>query len=94
MENPRELSPEMRNLLQARAEAIPETAAPAASDLDAFLESLGERFHPDRVNSGLWHCRTKEEFDREWDALREPDDELSAQPDLDGGNDHFFTDRN
>lgn len=93
MEKPRELSPEMRRLLQARAEAPPAPASPP-TDLDAFLASLSERFQPDRVNAQLWHCRTKEEFDREWDALRDPDEELAAQPDLDGGNDHFFTDRN
>lgn len=91
MDKPREYSPEMRRLLDARS--APESA-PVASELDLLLEALGERFHPDRVNAQLWHCRTKEEFDREWDALQDPEDELNARPDQDGGNDTFFTDRN
>jgi hypothetical protein len=93
MENPRQYSPEMQRLLRERAEAPPAPPSPP-TDLDAFLASLGERFQPDRVNAQLWHCLTKEEFDREWDALRDPDEELAAQPELDGGNDGFFTDRN
>lgn len=91
MSNSRELSPEMRNLLQARTEAL---AAPAKSELDAFLAGLDELFHPDRVNAHLWHCRTQEEFDEARDALDDPEDDLRARPDLDGGNDHWFTDRN
>jgi len=91
MSNSRELSPEMRNLLQARTEAL---AAPAVSELDDFLEGLNELFHPDRVNAQFWHCRTQEEFDEARDALEDPEDDLRARPDLDGGNDTFFTDRN
>lgn len=93
MENPRQYSPEMQRLLRERAEAPPAPPSPP-TDLDAFLASLGERFQPDRVNAHLWHCRTQEEFDQERDALLDPDEELTARPELDGGNDHFFTDRN
>jgi len=93
MDNAREYSPEMRRLLEARSAPPPEPA-PVASELDLLLEALSERFHPDRVNAQLWHCRTKEEFDREWDALQDPEDDLTARPDQDGGNDTFFSDRN
>jgi hypothetical protein len=81
----------MRALLEARAA---EPTPPAPTELDAFLESLDERFHPDRVNAHLWHCRTQEEFDRERDLIQDPEEELHAQPDLDGGHDNWFTDRN
>lgn len=79
-------------MLQARAEAL--EAPPATSHLDAFLESLNELFQPDRVNAHLWHCRTQEEFDEARDALDDYEDDLRARPELDGGNDGFFTDRN
>lgn len=82
----------MRALLAERAK--PPAAAPATPDLNAFLESLNELFHPDRVNAHLWHCRTQEEFDLEHDALDDYEDDLRARPELDGGNDGFFTDRN
>lgn len=91
MNGNRRLTPEMQALVDARnAETMPLPI----SALDAFLASLDELFHPDRVNAHLWHCRTKEEFDEERDRLRDDEDEAHAQPDLDGGNDTWFTDRN
>jgi hypothetical protein len=81
----------MRALLEARGK---EPAPPPPSEFEVFLESLNERFHPDRVNAHLWHCRTQEEFDEERDRIWDEDDELYSRPDLDGGNDTWFTDRN
>lgn len=91
MDPARDLSPEMRALLEARNK---EGAPPSRTEFEAFLESLEERFHPDRVNAHLWHCRTQEEFDAERDRLWDEEDDLRARPELDGGNDHWFTDRN
>lgn len=86
-----ELSPALRARLQERAEAA---ERPDTAQIDAFLASLDELFRPDRVNAHLWHCRTQEEFDRERDAIYDPDEDLYARPELDGGNDTWFTDRN
>lgn len=91
MEERRELAPELRARLQERMDT---PSRPSTAELDAFLASLDELFRPDRVNAQLWHCRTKEEFDQERDAIYDPDDDLYARPELDGGNDTWFTDRN
>jgi hypothetical protein len=82
----------MRALLEERAKQP--SIAPVTPGLDAFLASLDELFQPDRVNAHLWHCRTQEEFDEARDALDDYEDDLRARPELDGGNDGFFTDRN
>ena len=91
MDPTRQLTPELQARLEAR-NSEPET--PSQAEFTAFLASLDERFHPDRVNAHLWHCRTQEEFDEERDRLWDEEDELHSQPDLDGGNDDWFTDRN
>lgn len=79
----------------ARSEAQHQQAAsPPLWEHEGFLQSLDARFHPDRVNAHLWHCRTQEEFDRERDRLWDDEDDLYARPDQDGGNDSWFTDRN
>ncbi len=90
MDPTRELKPEIR----AAQEARNREAAPFPYESDAFLESLDQRFHPDRVNVHLWHCRTQEEFDAERDRLWDDEDDLYARPDQDGGSDGWFTDRN
>lgn len=91
VDNAPELMPEIRAILEARSN---QPQSPPPSELDRFLESLNERFHPDRVNAHLWHCRTQEEFERERDRIWDEEDDLHTQPDLDGGNDAWFTDRN
>lgn len=91
MDNACKLAPETQPLLEARRGEATPLSGPA---VDAFLESLEERFRPDRVNAHLWHCRTKEEFELERDRLEDEDEDRHARPDLDGGTDAWFTDRN
>ena len=91
MDNTSKVAPEIRPLSEARSG---ETTPLSGTAFDASLEGLEERFRPDRVNAHLWHCRTKEEFDLERDRLADEDEDQHARPDLDGGADAWFTDRN
>lgn len=91
MDHARKPPPETRTGMEARAE---QPLSPRPWERQAFLDSLEQRFHPDRVNAHLWHCRTQEEFDEERDRIWDEEDDTYARPELDGGNDTWFSDRN